>query len=567
MPELAPVVFLVVGVVLVNGVAGRIRVPAPILLVLVGIAVSFIPGVPEYQVNPEIVLSVLIPPLLFAAATESSVIAIRTLLRPITQLAVGLVLVTALAVAVVVYAIVPDMPFAAALALGAIVAPPDAVAAVAVARRAGLPRKVVTVLEGESLFNDATSLVLLRVAIVGISLGTLSVGDAVVEFAWATAGGLIVGVALGIVLSAARRYTRSSLATTALSLVTPFLAYQVAEILQASGMLAVVITGLVLGFRAPYDLQPEVRLTLRATWGAIQYVLEGSVFALIGLQLWGIVTAPDIGRRPVLLISAAVLITVIGIRPVWIFLTDGLGRLLRRPGMFTSWRPLAAISWAGMRGVVSLAAAQTLPLDTPYRSLLLTCTIAVILGTLVVQGLSLPAVIRSLRLPGDPDSDLRREREAARTEAARAINDAVEREIAAGTLPPEQALRMREWVSFRDSRRMTDRRDTAADVVTTGTDGGKSDRTGDGAADGRVARWNRDMVTIERDVFVRMRNEGRLSEEVLREVQYGLDLEEALLDQRIEDANGHLDQLHVGTDGPIPDAAARPDAAQGADGR
>ncbi len=533
MPELEPVVFLVVGVVLVNGVAGRIRVPAPILLVLAGFVASFLPGVPDYQINPEIVLSVLIPPLLYAAATESSVIAIRTLVRSITQLAVGMVIVTALAVAAVVYLLVPDMPFAAALALGAIVAPPDAVAAVAVARRAGLPRRVVTVLEGESLFNDATSLVLLRVAVVGITLGTLSIGDALVEFAWAAVGGVIVGLLLGIVLSAVRRYTRSSLGTTALSMVTPFLAYQVGEIVGASGMLAVVVTGLVLGFRAPYDLQPEVRLTLRATWASIQYVLEGSVFALIGLQLWSIVTAPDIGRRPVLLISTAVLLTVIAIRPVWIFLTDGIWRLLGRPGTFGSWRPLAAVSWAGMRGVVSLAAAQTLPLDTPYRSLLLTCTIAVILGTLVVQGLSLPTVIKALHLPGDPDSDLRHERAAARAEAGQAINDAVEREIAAGDLPPPEADRMRAWVSFRDWRRMTERWDRS------GADAGERID--------RIARWNRDMVAIERDVFVRMRNEGRLSEEVLREVEYGLDLEEALLEQRIENANGHLDQLHAGT--------------------
>lgn len=557
MPELEPVVFLVVGVVLVNGIAGRIRVPAPILLVIAGVAASFVPGVPDYQVNPEIVLSVLIPPLLYAAAAEASVIALRTLLRSIVQLAVGMVLVTALAVATVVYLIVPDMPFAAALALGAIVAPPDAVAAVAVARRAGLPRRVVTVLEGESLFNDATSLVLLRVAIVGISLGTLSVGGAVVQFAWATAGGVIVGAVLGFLLSAARRYTRSSLATTALSLVTPFLAYQVGELLDASGMLAVVITGLVLGFRAPYDLGPEVRLTLRATWASIQYVLEGSVFALIGLQLWGIVTAPDIGRRPVLLISAAVLLTVIGIRPVWIFLTDAVGRLLHRPGTFGSWRPLAAISWAGMRGVVSLAAAQTLPLDTPYRSLLLTCTIAVILGTLVVQGLSLPSVITALHLPGDPDADLRQERADARAEAGTAINDAVEKEIATGNLPAQEADRMRAWVSFRDWRRMTERWDqTGADA---------------GARIGRIARWNRDMVTIERDVFVRMRNEGRLSEEVLREVEYGLDLEEALLEQRIENANGHLDQLRADSaqpgPGPGPGPVALADDGQDPDGR
>ena len=203
-----------------------------------------------------------------------------------------------------------------------------------------------------------------------------------------------------------------------------------------------------------------------------------------------------------------------------------------------------------MRGVVSLAAAQTLPLATPYRSLLLTCTIAVILGTLVVQGLSLPTVISALRLPGDPDSDLRSERELARAEAGRAINDAVERRVANGTLPPDETDRMRAWVSFRDWRRMTERWDS------TGADAG--------ARIGRVARWNRDMVAIERDVFVQMRNEGRLSEQVLREVQYGLDLEEALLDQRVENANGHLDQLHAGSSGaPDQGVTASPDDVQG----
>ncbi len=327
-----------------------------------------------------------------------------------------------------------------------------------------------------------------------------------------------------------------------------------AEILDASGKLAVVITGLILGFRAPYDLQPEVRLTLRATWASLQYVLEGSVFALIGLQLWTIVTAPDIGRRPVLVISATVLLTVIAIRPVWIVLTGGVGRLLHRPRRFRSWRPHAAISWAGMRGVVSLAAAQTLPLATPYGSLLLTCTIAVILGTLVVQGLSLPSVIKALRLRGDPDADLRKEREAARAEAGRAINDAVEREIADGTLPQPEIDRMRAWVAFRDWRRMADRKARAGADPAAGID--------------RAARWNRDMVAIERDVFVRMRNDGRLSEDVLREVQYGLDLEEALLEQRIADANGHLDQFAPSTpDGLPPAPAGRTAEGQVADGR
>ncbi len=542
MPDIGPVVLLILGVVAVNGLAGRIRMPAPILLVIVGVAVSFVPGMPAVEVDPELILTVLIPPLLYAAATESSVVAIRSLLRSIFQLAVGMVLVTAFAVATVVYLLIPGIPFAAGLALGAIVAPPDAVAAVAVARRAGLPRRVVTVLEGESLFNDATSLVLLRVALVGVAVGSMSWGEAVLEFAWATVGGLLIGGVVGWVLSWGRRLSGSALATTAVSLVAPFVAYQLGERAEASGVLAVVTTGLVLGFRAPYDLAPEVRLTLRATWSTIQYVLEGTVFALIGLQLWAIVTAPDIGRRPVLLISGTVLLTVILIRPIWIFLLNGLGRLFRRSGAFADWRPLAAVSWAGMRGVVSLAAAQTLPLDTPYRPLLLACTIVVILGTLVVQGLSLPRVISWLHFPGDPAAEIDAERMAARDEANKAIADAVEKDIADRDLPDDQARRMRLWVETRDWRRLAERRSSSID---------DTGRVLSGMAD-----WNREMMRIERDVFVQLRNTGRLSEEVMREIEYGLDLEEALLDQRTEAMSGHLDQLRGQDDddpnGPTP---------------
>jgi CPA1 family monovalent cation:H+ antiporter len=534
MSELESVVFLIVGVVIVNGVAGRIRVPAPILLVVAGIAVSFIPGVPSFEVDPEIILTVLLPPLLYAAAVESSIIAIRRMLQAITQLAFGMVVATAFAVAVVLHSLIPDIPFAAALALGAIVAPPDAVAAVAIARRAGLPRPVVTVLEGESLFNDATSLVLLKVAVAGISLGSLAWGPAIGDFAWAAAGGVLIGVGLALVLSLARRYIGSTLAVTALSLITPWLAYIAGESANASGVLTVVVTGLVLGFRSPSDLPPEVRLTDGATWHALQYVLEGTVFALIGLQLWQIVTAPDIGRAPTLLTAAAVLATVILIRPVWIFLLTGLAHLVGRRGISRSWRPLVAVSWAGMRGVVSLAAAQTLPVDTPYRALLLTCTIAVILGTLVLQGLTLPAVIKLLNLPGDPEADTQRERAEARAEANQAIAARVEEVIATEKLPDSQARRMRAWAANRDWRGLTERLDNAGDDAKNRLD--------------RISGWRHELVGIERDVFVTMRNSGRISEDVLRELQYDLDLEESLLDRRLEDASGHLSQLTAARD-------------------
>lgn len=545
MTGLTPTIFLVLGVVLINGVAGRIGFPAPILLVVAGVGASFIPGVPHGNLDPDLVLNVLLPPLLYAAAVEGSVIAYRALLRPIVQLAVGMVLVSAFVVALVAAWLIPDLPFAAALALGAIVAPPDAVAAVAVARRAGLPQSVTTVLEGESLFNDATSLVLLKVAIGGIAAGSMAWGRASVELVWATAGGILVGLLCGVVVSWLRRSTSASLPVTAISLVVPFVAHDLGDRVGASGVLAVVVAGLVLGFRQPFDLQPEVRLTLGATWGTIRYVLEGAVFALIGLQLWTILTAPeDIGPWSVVAVAAAVLATVMLIRPIWIFITSFL--LPRVGGGDTEghegWRPLAAVSWAGMRGVVSLAAALGLPLDSPYRNLLILCTLVVIIGTLGVQGATLPAVIRALRLPSGPD--LLTERREARHLAGQEIRRRVEDEISTHQLPPREAERLRTWISFRSWQNLGDE------------DAGRGRPRGslDTQTLDSVAHWRRTLMSIERDVFVSLRNSGQISEEVMRDVQYGLDLEEALLERRIDDATGHLDQLRAERDEPGPTA-------------
>lgn len=543
MGGLTPTIFLVLGVVLINGVAGRIGFPAPILLVVAGVASSFVPGMPHGNLDPDLVLNVLLPPLLYAAAVEGSVIAYRALLRPIVQLAVGMVLVTAFVVALVATWLIPELPFAAALALGAIVAPPDAVAAVAVARRAGLPPSVTTVLEGESLFNDATSLVLLKVAIGGIAAGSMAWGQASVELVWATVGGILVGALCGLVVSWLRRLTSASLPVTAISLVVPFVAHDLGDRIGASGVLAVVVAGLVLGFRQPFDLQPEVRLTLGATWGTIRYVLEGVVFALIGLELWTILTAPEeVSGWSVVAIAAVVLATVMLVRPLWIFVSSYLlPRPRRRPddpavdegvaSPVTGWRPLAAVSWAGMRGVVSLAAALGLPLDTPSRNLLILCTLVVILGTLGLQGATLPAVIRWLRLPAGPD--LLTERLEARQLAGREIRRRVEEQITTHGVPAREAERLRSWISFRSWQNLGDedrgrgRGRSSLDTVTLDS----------------VAHWRRTLMSIERDVFVSLRNSGRISEEVMRDVQYGLDLEEALLDQRTEAMSGHLDQL------------------------
>ncbi len=543
MDPLLPIIGLVLGVLLVNVVAARFTVPVPIPLVVVGLAVSFIPGVPSFEVSPELVLAVLLPPLLYAAAVESSAVAIRKLLRPIFQLAVVLVLLTAFTVAIVLTALVPGVPFAAALALGAIVAPPDAVAAVALARRIGLPRRLVTVLEGESLFNDATSLVTLKVAIGAIGASSVAWAPAIGQFAWASVGGIAIGAVLGLGLSYVRRTVSSALVITVLSLVTPFAAYLVGEAVHSSGVLVVVVTGLVLGYRSPIEVPASVRLTETATWAALRFALEGVVFALIGLQLRGIVASLDTGDGVVFLAVGAVLLTVIVSRPIWlavIHLVSKLGRSTEVVG----WTGVAALSWAGMRGVVSLAAAQTLPMDTPYRSLLLVCTIAVIIGTLVVQGLTLPWVIRRLGIAEDHRADDQAERAKAHAEVSSAIESQVDTMVDDGKLSERQAELMRKWAGLRDWRNWDD--------------GDQSREFGRRLS--VLTDWRRSLLGVERTVIVSMRNRGELTEDVLREMQHDLDLEEALLERRGDAVDGHLAELPA-------EQQAEGQAEQTADGR
>ena len=519
---------LVFGVLVVAALARRIGVAAPILLVAAGFLASLVPGVPSYQLDPELILFLILPPLLYAAAFESSLLVIRKLLRPIIGLAFGAVVVTALAVGATLHWLVPAIPFAAALALGAVVAPPDAVATVAIARRSGLPRRLVTLLEGESLFNDATALVLLKVAVAGIAAGSLQFSTAVDDFVWAAGGGLLLGVGVAVVATLSRRLMHDSLSVTVLSLITPFAAYSLGEGLDASGVLVVVVTGLILGYRSPIDVSASVRLTETATWAAFRYALEGAVFAVIGLQLLDLVSAIQADSRDIVIALIAVPVVVIVVRPLWLILGLRLRVLtsedIPRPG----WRAVAIISWAGMRGVISLAAAQTLPFDTPMRSLLIVCAIAVIAVTLILQGLSLPWLIRKLDVGGvDRNAELAA-RDAAQAQAVATIHERIDRLVERERIAPDQAQRMREFAEGRDWR--SHLRDDA--------DPGLIDRHNEGRL------WQRRVIEIERQVFLEARAAGELTEEILREMQRDLDLEEAMLDRDPTlHETGHLDEL------------------------
>ncbi|MFV0462233.1 MAG: Na+/H+ antiporter [Nostocoides sp.] len=410
------VVAIVATVIVVARLAGPLGVPTPIALLVVGIIASEVPFVPAVPLSPDLVLTGLLPPLLYAAAQGTSIVDIRAYLTPILGLSVGLVLFTAVGVGLIAHALMP-ISLALAIALGAIVAPPDAVATTAVAKRIGLPRQVTTILEGESLLNDATALVTLRtaLAVAGFALagqdvaGSITGATVAAEYAWSVLGGVGIGVVVALALGWVRARLTEPAADTALSWLAPFVAYLAAEEARASGVFAVVTAGLVLAHGAPVLQSAASRISERSTWSSITFVLENAVFLLIGLQLASIVDDVNAGGLTIgrtLLVAGAILAAVIVLRPVWLL---PFSLLIRRPTPSRAPARMAnalVASWAGMRGVVTLAAALTLPANVPYRQSLIMIALVVTVGTLLLQGLTLPAVARLLRVQGpDPRED------------------------------------------------------------------------------------------------------------------------------------------------------------------
>jgi CPA1 family monovalent cation:H+ antiporter len=513
------VVGMVTVVVLVSALARKLGALSPILLVIVGIVLSAIPVVPEVHLDPEIVLVGILPPLLYVAAVETSVPAFRYNLRPILLLAIGLVLFTTVSVGYAVHLLLPDVPLAATFALGAVVAPPDAVAATAVARRIGLPRRLVSILEGESLINDATALVLFRVAtaaIVGQALTLLEVGGKIVI---AVGGGVALGVAGGLVIARIHRRVKDPLLTNAISLLTPFVVYLPAEVLGASGVVAVVVTGLYLGHRFPTLMSAASRLQKQAFWGMVKFLLEGIVFLLVGLQLRTIVSSLDEDVGTVVAATVIVLGTVVVTRFAWMYPATYLARLVprvRERDPAPNIRVPTVLAWAGMRGVVTLAAALALPPSGNYpRDLFVWLAFAVIVGTLVLQGMTLPLVARLLRIPPDDPREDALAEASVQQAAMRAAEQRLDAEVGAnGEVPEAVVTRLRTMLS--------DRTNLAWERL-----GGRRRETPSEA----YSRLRRSMITEEREVFRRARNEGRIPEEVLRRAQRDLDLEESMLER------------------------------------
>jgi len=446
-------VYAVVGIAVIVGVAyfsRRLGVAAPIILVIVGVVLSYLPGVPFIEVPHEIVLDGVLPPILYAAAISVPVVDFRRNLGTITSLSVVLVIVTAFATGFLLYSLLPDLNLAAAIALGAIISPPDAVAATSIGRRLGLPPRILTMLEGEGLVNDATALVLLRSATAAAAGGLLTPWATVADFLYAVVIAIVVGLVVGFVTVWVRTKLHDPVFDTAISFAVPFAAFMPTEYLNASGVLAVVVAGLYTGHASPRSFSAQTRVSDRINWRTVQFLLENAVFLLIGLEIRTLIEHVDptiLGVWDAVGIGATATVALVGIRFLWMgplvmslqrraqraekqtyqmslalmyFRTVPLrssfeARRLRRAERLydrrrsdleqlrresIDWRGGLVLSWSGMRGVVTLAAAQSLPEDTPYREQLILIAFTVAVLTLVIQGGTLPALIRLLRIEG-----------------------------------------------------------------------------------------------------------------------------------------------------------------------
>lgn len=506
-------VILLAIVAVLTLVARRIGLPYPILMVLGGLVIGFVPGLPHVELEPDLVLLIFLPPILFSAAYLSSPRELWQNIRPISLLAIGLVLTTTVAVALVASALLPGLPFGAAVALGAIVSPPDAIAATAIAQRLGLPRRLVTIIEGESLLNDATALVTYRLAVAAVVTGTFGFADAAVSFVAVAVGGAIIGLVVGAATAWVLERLEDPPVEVLITLLAPFAAYLPAESMGVSGVLAAVAAGLLLGWRAPRVLSSDTRVLGFGTWQMVTFVVNGLAFLLIGEQLprvMGVVADRPVGELVVL--GTAVALTVIALRLAWVFPATYVPRWVV-PGLAArdpspSPRLVLILGWSGMRGALSLAAALALPAGFPERDLLIFLTFVVILATLVGQGLTLPLLIRRLRL-GDEGTELHEElhaREAA-TEAALRRLDELVRELPGHVPLIEQlkdryAHRAEHYVRAREEEVPIDQEEREHAAI------------------------RREALAAERFAVIELRDRGVISDATLRRVQRDIDLEE-----------------------------------------
>jgi Na+/H+ antiporter len=513
-------VALLVSVVVLAAAARAINVPYPIVLVIGGVLLG-LAGLQEVRLDPDLVLVLFLPPLLYSGAFFANLRDLRADLRPIALLSIGLVLATMVVVAVIAHELIPGFAWPEAFVLGAVVGPTDPVAATAIARRLGVPRRLVSILEGESLVNDATALVAYRIGVTAAT-GTVafSLLDAGWDFLWKAAGGIAVGLAVGWVIAQVRKRLEDPVVENTIGLLTGYAAYVPAERLHVSAVLAAVTVGCYVGWQAPKIASPATRLQGFAMWELLQFLLNAFLFVLVGLQLPAILDALDTTDWSTLLgYAAAVSAAVVLTRLVWnhttVFVIRALDRRASVRARRGTWQGRMVVGWAGMRGAVSLAAALALPADFPMREEIIFLTFAVIFVTLVLQGLTLPPLIRALGVRDDGTEEEHEELKA-RLVATQAALARLEELALEEWTRDDTVERMRGLYEYR-RRRLKARAGKIED---------------DGFEDRSVAYQTivREVLEAQRSEIVRLRNAGTISNDVMHRIERELDLE----DERLE---------------------------------
>jgi monovalent cation/hydrogen antiporter len=508
--------------------AEKTGLPAAALLTVAGLIYALLPG-PNLSLQPELILTLVIPPLIYTAALNASLLAIRKNLRTVISLSIGLVLATSVLTGVGLDLAVPGAGLAAGIALGAAVSPTDPVAALAVGGRVGLPVRLITIIEGEGLLNDATALTTLTVAVTAATTGGFSLGDAVLRFLLAAAGGLVAGVVVAIAVRLARSVVSDPVLVNCISLVTPFAAYLLGEEVHVSGVLAVAVAGLMVGHDTPRFTSGASRLQASAVWRLVDFLLQGFVFLLIGQQIVPVVRG--LRAYPTATITAAVTVTVgvvLLLRPLWLALTQHLVRKgpHRRRGQALPGREIVVLSWAGTRGVISLAAIFTLPLTTgsgrpfPDRDLLLFCTYVVVVVTLVGQGVTFAPIARALGVHADPAdaTALRNEARAASAQAGLTRLD---------QLTEDPDLNGHELDGMRSTLQLRLRRYQAPGDADADADEEGPDVAAPGSPEHEAVLWaRRAVIDAQREELLRWRDAGHLPDSSLRVLERELDHEE-----------------------------------------
>lgn len=519
MEFLSVLIFLLLCSVGLGWLARRAGVPYPIALVIGGGAVGFVPGLPQLEFDPQFLLVLVLPPILYQAALLTSWRDFKANLRPIGMLAIGLVIVTTLAVGATLKFLVPGMPWAVAFTFGAIVSPPDAVAATAILSRLNMPRRIVTVLEGESLVNDASGLVIYKFAVAAVLTGMFSLSGAAVQFGVVAVGGVAIGMALGFLFVRIHPYLGDAFIEVLVSMAVPYVAYIIAEHVHCSGVLAVVAAGLFRGRFSPKIVSAEMRILARSVWNILVFLLNSLIFMLIGMQLSQMTNRlTDYSNGDLMLWSVCVSAVAILVRILWVYPATWIPRLLsprlRERERAPPNRELFIESWCGMRGIVSLAAALALPVTIesgapfPHRDLIIFLTFVVILVTLVGQGLTLAPLILRLRLTSD--TSVADEARHARTDMGQAALAAVARTAAMEGVAPHVAERVR--------AEFAERLALAA-----------ADASADALEAEQARRLRLAAIRAERAELIRVWKENHISDDVLHELEEELDYQESRL--------------------------------------